>query len=189
MDKIVTWMKAHKIWSAIIGVFLLFVLIGALAPAEEAAPKTKPEEPAATSPKPAPESKTNAPEPASLKEQMEDQLDDTDVDVMSVKTANGKVTVEFKLDDNFSSDMIATGAKEQTVDIIKQGQDVRAKNLVIMGYFPLVDQYGNTEDSLVLNVGYPARVLNKINTDEILVQDGIWNLAVWPTMVHPELQN
>lgn len=56
----------------------------------------------------------------------------------------------------------------------------------MQGRFPTKDAYGNSENSIVLNVFYTRATLDKINFD------GIDNDTIWAIrdggFVHPELQ-
>lgn len=98
--------------------------------------------------------------------------------------------VTFNISDNFSSGLIASGAQRATFDALEElaSSDIEYSRVFLQGYFPMSDQYGNTEDSMVLNAGYDAATVEQINFDNRAVQDTIWDIRD-AGMVHQELEN
>lgn len=98
------------------------------------------------------------------------------------------VFADFDISDNFTSGLRKIGAQSKTLEILEYAQQEypAASKVWVQGSFPTKDQYGNTSDSVVLNVGYDRATLDKINFD------GMSYTQVWDIrdggMVHPDLQ-
>ena len=99
------------------------------------------------------------------------------------------VFVTFDISDNFTQGLVISGAQRATFDVLEalDASDIEFSRVFIQGNLPMQDQYGNVEDSMVLNAGYDAATVEQINYENILVQDTIWDLRD-AGMVHPELQ-
>lgn len=118
-----------------------------------------------------------------------DAIEDIDGDA-DAEFAGRDVKITFPLDDNLSTDLMRTDAQNRTVEFLEAvaGSDVDAKAAEVVGTFPLQDKAGNVDDDAqVLRVGYSAKVLNKINFDNVL-PESIWGLADLVSGVHVELQ-
>lgn len=103
---------------------------------------------------------------------------------------NGEVLfVTFDISDNFTQGLVISGAQRATFDVLEalDASDVEYSRVFIQGNLPMQDQYGNVEDSMVLNAGYDAATVEQINYDNITIQDTIWDLRD-AGMVHPELE-
>lgn len=99
------------------------------------------------------------------------------------------VFVTFDISDNFTRGLIISGAQRATFETLEalDASDIEYSRVFIQGNLPMQDQYGNVEDSMVLNAGYDAATVEQINYDNISIQDSIWDLRD-AGMVHPELQ-
>ena len=99
------------------------------------------------------------------------------------------IFAEFPISDNFSKGMIASGAKRDTLDILKAVREsgIKYKRVFVQGKFPMQDAYGNSSNSMILNAGYDKATVDKINFDGIN-SDNIWDLKD-AGMVHGELQD
>ncbi|RJN32931.1 PASTA domain-containing protein [Nesterenkonia natronophila] len=100
-----------------------------------------------------------------------------------------ETTVEFDIADNFTMNMIRNGARRDTLEAIEEALEEHpdSTRIVIEGSFPMTDQYGNTEDSVILRVFYDRETVDQINFDNVMVRDTIWEIRDGG-MIHPELQ-
>lgn len=91
----------------------------------------------------------------------------------------GFLKITFPVQDNLSNNMIRVGAQKDTMSILRAVKDsnIEYKRVFIHGTFPMVDKFGNETEGTPLVAQYIPETVNKINYDEILVQEEIWNLA------------
>jgi len=91
----------------------------------------------------------------------------------------GLLKITFPVQDNLSNNMIRVGAQKDTMSILRAVRDSKIdyKRVFVHGTFPMVDKYGNKTEGTPLVAQYLPETVNKINYDEILVQEDIWNLA------------
>lgn len=99
------------------------------------------------------------------------------------------IFVTFNISDNFTNNMISGGAKTSTLDVLQElsESDIDYERIFIQGHFPMGDEYGNVEDSMVLNAGYDAATVEQINFDN-MNRDNIWNIRD-AGMVHQEFED
>lgn len=149
--------------------------------AEEAEAKKKADAEKAAAEKKAAEEKKRAATPEGI-------AGSAGVDDLTVFTEGSVVFAEFPIADNFSKGMIASGAKRDTLDILKAVREsgMKYSRVFVQGKFPMQDSYGNSSVSMVVNAGYDKATVDKINFDGIN-PDGIWGLRD-AGMVHPEFQ-
>jgi hypothetical protein len=78
-------------------------------------------------------------------------------------------------------------ARQSTKDILKCADTEwpQAGAVVVQGRFPTTDPYGNSQNSVVLNVTYLREVLDRINFDGVI--EDIWAIRS-SGFIHPELQ-
>lgn len=103
--------------------------------------------------------------------------------------ASGQVvSATFKVQDNFTAGMRRSVAQSDTVDILHYAYVTYpdASRYWVNGTFPMTDEYGNTRNRTVLEVGYDRSTLAKINWDG-MNQERIWDIRD-AGMVHPDLQ-
>jgi hypothetical protein len=98
------------------------------------------------------------------------------------------VYADFPIQDNFTAGMRKTVAQDDTIRILKYARTEypAASRVFVEGHFPVTDDYGNSSDGVVLNVGYDRATLDKINFDGIS-PDQIWEIRD-VGMVHPDLR-
>jgi len=84
---------------------------------------------------------------------------------ISVAIVEDFVKVQFSINDNLTESMIKIGAQRDIVDLLKaaidSGSDFR--EIRIVGTFPLVDVYGNSQESRILDVVYSSDNLKRVN--------------------------
>lgn len=99
------------------------------------------------------------------------------------------IFVTFNIHDLGTNNMIANGAKTSTLDILEKlsETDVNYSRVFIQGSFPMGDDHGNIEDSMILNAGYDHDTVEQINFDN-MNRDNIWDIMD-SGMVHDELQD
>lgn len=108
-------------------------------------------------------------------------------DGLKVSTSSGAVLATFDLADNLTDGMMATGAQMDTMEILKAVKEHIGdyERVFVQGSFPMTDQFGNTEDSVILDLLYVKTTVDKINFDGI-DPDAIWEIRDGGE-VHPEL--
>lgn len=99
----------------------------------------------------------------------------------------GEVTVQFEIDDNFTTGLVATGAKQDTIAALQAAKTKYPdyKSIVVMGSGPTVDKYGNEDNSYLFSVRYTRDTVEKIDFDNSALID-IWDLRD-AGMVNPDL--
>lgn len=185
-------------WYKVAGIILLIlIIIGAIS--EAISPSTDDdatETPTPTATTPGPEATTPAPEPtewASPLEQIEATSGPANVTVWQDPDNdggdNGILWIEYDIGDNLTNNMIITGAQRDTWDLLEAVHEsgIDYPRVFVRGTFPMQDEYGNVEDSVVVNAGYDRETVDKINFENQSVQAGLWDLMDEGT-VHPEFQ-
>jgi hypothetical protein len=97
------------------------------------------------------------------------------------------IFITFNIQDLGTNNMITNGAKNSTLDALQAlaESDLDYHRIFLQGHFPMEDEYGNIEDSMILNAGYDQSTVEQINFDNIN-PDNIFDLRD-AGMVHPEL--
>ncbi len=188
--------RMAKIGIGIAVAFVALVIIGSLAPkppADEqpAAAPTSSSTPEPTTAAPAPAEPTEKPEPSSAPAPAAPQPPSPPAGVtarVGTGPAGDVVVTEFDIHDSLTKGMIASGARRDTVDILKWADEAypQATEVTVQGRFPMKDSYGNTSNMKILDVTYSRATLDKINFDGI-DSDKIWDIRDYGT-VHSELQ-
>ncbi|HGE70787.1 TPA: hypothetical protein ENX78_08130, partial [Candidatus Poribacteria bacterium] len=121
---------------------------------------------------------TNTPEPtatlephAALKAEIERVLGSGNRNVPRLTALNfddpekGAIFINWAINDNFSESLIIFGAKSDATDILKAlAQSGIDYNYVILsGSFPMVDQFGNSQESNVVNLTFYKATVERIN--------------------------
>ncbi|WP_240431189.1 hypothetical protein [Mycobacterium kyogaense] len=103
-------------------------------------------------------------------------------------TTGEVVFADFDIPDAVFMYLTKFGARSTTKEILQYARTEypQASRVVVEGRFPTKDVYGNTENSVVLNVFYTRDTLDKINFAGI-DNDQIWTVRDGGT-IHPELQ-
>jgi len=109
------------------------------------------------------------------------------VTVESNEATGTVVTIRWAINDNLTEGMIRTGARSDAFDILgvvaSAGFDDLAQ-VDLEGTFSMLDQYGNASEDVVVDTSYTGETVARINYDNILVQDSIFEIADGGT-VHP----
>ncbi|MCT1551538.1 PASTA domain-containing protein [Brevibacterium casei] len=117
----------------------------------------------------------------------ESEAKSTDDDKFDFDYYQGEVTVQFEIDDNFTTGLVATGAKQDTIAALQAATAKYPgyKSIVVMGSGPTVDKYGNEDNSYLFSVRYTRETVEKIDFDNSALLD-IWDLRD-AGMVNPDL--
>lgn len=110
---------------------------------------------AADDPDPDGETNESGPEPES---------DRVAFDIYDVE---GTVTAEFNIRDSLTKGLIRSNAKDDTIKAIQEAVNEYPdySQIVVIGWFPTVDNYGNEKDSTILIANYSRETIEKINFD------------------------
>ena len=129
------------------------------------------------------------PEPDTPEQQIESATGAENVKV-NHEPGSDALFIEFNIRDNFSKGLVASGAQRDTMELLEAVEDsgIEYDTVFIQGDFPMGDEYGNVEDTMILNAGYEADTVSKINFDNITITDKIWDLRDQGS-VHQELQD
>jgi len=86
-------------------------------------------------------------------------------DRVLVLIEDSTIYVTFRIQDNFSAEWIRDGMGQDTLQIlyVVRNSGLPYDELVVEGTFPLVDAYGNTEESTVLVATYKKDTVERIN--------------------------
>lgn len=136
-----------------------------------------------------PAKKTEEPEPASPEEQIEAATDADNVEA-NYEEDSGVLFIEFDITDSMTKGLTAKGAQDDTVALLEAADEsgIEFDKVFIQGYFPMTDKYGETDDSMILNVGYTPNIIDQINFDAPTIRDTIWDIRE-QGMVHQELED
>jgi hypothetical protein len=90
----------------------------------------------------------------------------------------GDIKVEWSINDNLTESMIKFGARDDATNILKAvaQSGINYTSVVIEGYFPIQDVYGNSSDSMVIDLVYLRSTVDKINWSNFL-SDNIYRIA------------
>lgn len=108
--------------------------------------------------------------------------------LLKFRVIGGNIRVYFTINDNLWGGLIKFGAKSDIVDILKtvhfSGYDY--SRVTVIGTFPLVDKFGNSEESKVIQATYTSSTINRINWQGFLT-DNVYDIAdsVW---LHPTFE-
>lgn len=97
------------------------------------------------------------------------------------------VTAQFQIADALLMTFTKTLARSMTTNILRYADNKwpDAGAVIVQGSFQTVDPYGNSENSVVLNVTYLRDVLDKLNYDGYI--EDIWAVRS-SGFIHPDLQ-
>lgn len=99
----------------------------------------------------------------------------------------GNIIVKFKINDNFSNNLIALGTEDDIVKILKaiKNSGIDFKTVTVFGSFPMQDKFGNSSESTVINIGFNKETVYKINFDNF-IRKNIYSIADTKVLVHPD---
>ncbi len=134
---------------------------------------------------------TNPPEPtatfeprAALKAEIERVLGTGNRNVPRLTELNfddpepGAMFVHWAINDNLTEDLIKFGAKSDATDILKaialSGMDYTY--VILSGSFPMVDEFGNSDEKNVVNLTFYKETVGQINWENFL-SDNIYGIA------------
>lgn len=138
---------------------------------------------------------TETPEPFEyLKSLVADALGTSNRDVprlsgFSWEAESSEIAVIFTAEDNLTVDLINRGIQMDIVDILRTIQSCNTpipyKSIVAVATFPLVDVYGNSNESNVVIATYTRENLDKVNWDNFIT-DNIYLIANQDSLyIHP----
>lgn len=109
-----------------------------------------------------------------------------DVDrLTSVVDDNGRIEVDWAINDNLSEDLTRAGAQMDATEIVRaiaeSGYDYEF--ILLRGTFPLVDQLGNVEETKVVELFFGRELVEQINFDNFLHRN-IYDIAD-SSQIHP----
>ncbi len=97
------------------------------------------------------------------------------------------IYVTFRIQDNFSNEWIREGMGSDTLEIlyVVRNSGLEYDELVVEGTFPLIDAYGNTEESTVLVATYKKDTVERINFEGVVKMFAIVDdeLFIHPAML------
>ena len=123
---------------------------------------------------------------------IEKQLGSSNRDVPRVQDVyygEGTIAVAWAINDNLTENLLRFGARSDVLDIL---QAVKASGLPfdvvnVAGTFSMMDVYGNTEESTVVQLRFTRATFDKLNLDNILLVDTIYQAAD-SAGIHPEFR-
>lgn len=88
------------------------------------------------------------------------------------------IFVNWAINDNLTENLIIYGAKSDATDILKAiaQSGVDYTYVILSGSFSMVDKFGNTSESNVVNLTFYKTTVDKINWDNFL-SDNIYTIA------------
>ncbi len=110
---------------------------------------------------------------AHLQAVVENALSSSNRDVARVADAKillDTINIEWSINDNLTEDMIRSGAQLDAVDILEaiDSSTLEYNTINLIGTFPLVDVYGNSEETQVVWITYSFEAVDKINWSNFL---------------------
>ena len=138
---------------------------------------------------------TSEPEPTdtpeeNLRKAIEDALGDSNRDIARISEfeVTDQIFVQWAINDNLTEDMIKGGAQLDITEILQavSESEVEYNSVRVYGTFPLVDSYGNVEETEVVKAVYTLETLEKINWDNFLFKN-VYEIAD-SLQLHPTFQ-
>lgn len=108
--------------------------------------------------------------------------------VSKIKVSGKNVEVYFAIDDNITEGLRTLGAKSDVEKILQSVQKCKYdySQIYIVGSFPLIDKFGNTEEKAVIQAKYKRSIVDKINWEGFL-RDNLFDIAD-SKIIHPEFK-
>jgi hypothetical protein len=100
---------------------------------------------------------------------------------------SGNIVVNFKGDENLTENLTVTGIKMDVSDVLKaiKKSKVALNSVNVITTYSMVDQYGNAEESEVVNVTYSKATIDKINFENFSYKN-IYTIADSVSFIHPQ---
>ena len=135
-----------------------------------------------------PSAAASEPEPASSRELVLRGIRSQYRDPVSVTIEGQNVLAHFSISDNLTANMIRRSAQRDVMNIL-EGVDtsgVDFEYVTVRGTFPMRDSFGNSEQTVVVDVGYSRDILDQINWDGMR-RENIYTIAE-RSRIHPEFR-
>lgn len=106
--------------------------------------------------------------------------------LVSVVDANGRIEVDWAINDNLSEDLTRGGAQLEAVDILKAivASGYEYDFILMRGTFPLRDTAGNVEESKVVELFFSRETVNGFDFGGFFDHRNIYELAD-SAQIHP----
>jgi hypothetical protein len=90
----------------------------------------------------------------------------------------GTIFVHWAINDNLTENLIKFGAKSDATSILKEiaMSGIDYTYVTLSGSFPLVDQFGNTNERNVVNLTFNKKTVDRINWENF-ISDNIYEIA------------
>jgi hypothetical protein len=176
----------------------ILMIIGSLLPEGEPRPTRTPKPTVTDRPTDIPTA-TLTPEPTPVPLSPEEQFvadvirvlgkGNRDVDRVEIVDYDPEVTiVRWAINDNLTENMIKRGLMMDIAKLMEVAANsgLPYDELMLMGTFSMVDQYGNVEEALVSSYKISQDEVNKINWDNFLT-DNVARLGYW--WLHPAFED
>ena len=137
---------------------------------------------------------TNSSDVEQLKNDLQNAIGPSNRDVERIIRADysvdeGRLTVQWSINDNLSEDFIRGGAKLDIVAMLEvlQVSGFEYSEVLFSGRFPLVDSFGNSEETQVVAARYARDDVNRINFEGFLFENA-YDLTV-DLYLHPTFRD
>lgn len=87
------------------------------------------------------------------------------------------ITIESQIYDNFSNEWIRSGFESLVAETLREIQDYEYQTVSVIGYFDMVDQYGNLENDEVFLITFQKSEIDKINFENFN-EENLKNIAI-----------
>lgn len=96
----------------------------------------------------------------------------------TIDVAGGRITVLVAFNDNLTEGMIQSGMQIDIADTLKavSQSGYNFSDIIIRGTFPLVDKFGNSRETEVLQAEYSKSTVSRINWNNFLF-DNVFDIA------------
>ena len=100
----------------------------------------------------------------------------SNLDKVDFNADTGYIEVHAQMSDNFSTSWIVSGFESRALDFLEAIENEDFSSVSIMGYFNMVDAYGNNENMYVYDLQLSKETVNQINFDNFS-QDNLSKVA------------
>lgn len=100
----------------------------------------------------------------------------SNIDRVDFNADTGYIEVHAQMSDNFSASWIVSGFEFSALDFLEAIKNEDFSSVSIMGYFNMVDAYGNEENMNVYDLQLSKETVDQINFDNFL-QDNLSKVA------------
>jgi hypothetical protein len=90
----------------------------------------------------------------------------------------GDIRISWNINDNLTEEMIKTGIQTDARDLLRAVDEgiMPFQRVILEGYFPMVDAYGNTSDEMIVHLIFNKETVDKISWEGFLYEN-IYNIA------------